>query len=89
MFAALNELPKAQQAVTSIMRIRAWALEGAGAAFRQTVVLSSFAFPEASALLGRRCSNWAGRAVLRSPPQVPPSRPTTAQFSPPASASHL
>lgn len=52
------------------MRIRAWALEGEGRSFRQTVVLSSFAFPEATALLNRQCGNWAGRAVLRAPHQV-------------------
>ncbi len=47
------------------MRIRPWCLDGAGRAFRQTVLLSSFSFPEANALLGRHCGNWAGRAVLR------------------------
>ena len=39
-------------------------------AFRQTVVLSSFAFPEASALFAQRCSNWAGRAIVRVQHQV-------------------
>lgn len=34
-------------------------------AFRQTIVLSSFAFPEVSALFAQRCSNWAGRAMVR------------------------
>lgn len=64
-FEALNELPSAQHPSTDIMRVRPWCLDGAGASFRQTVLLSSFNFPEANALMGRACSNWAGRAVLR------------------------
>lgn len=64
-FQALNEMPAAQHSSTDIMRVRPWSLDGAGRSFRQTVLLSSFSFPEANALMGRACCNWAGRAVVR------------------------
>jgi hypothetical protein len=48
-------------------------------AFRQTVVLSAFSFPELNALSAHRCSNWAGRAIARVQQQV--SDPTTSMLT--------
>jgi len=62
-FGCLNRIPKQQRDV-DIMRVREWVLSGAGKHYRQTVVMSSFPFPEAAALM-RKCSNYAGKVKLK------------------------
>ena len=58
-FSALNGLPE-QQHSTDIMRVREWLLCGWGRHYRQTILLSSFAFPELLALSHQHCANHAG-----------------------------
>jgi len=52
------------------VKIDIWTCSVQAPAFRQTVLFSSFAFPEMSALFSRRCSNWAGRALSRAQHQA-------------------
>lgn len=60
---ALNKMPQQQYGV-DIMRVRDYFLSGQAEMYRQTVIFSSFMFPEASALL-RSSSNGAGKVRLR------------------------
>lgn len=77
-FEAMNKVPEAQHG-TDIMRVREHFLSGNGAAYRQTIVLSSFASAEMNALFNRTCTNWAGRVKLRVDPQVGGATPTFCQ----------
>ncbi|KXZ45449.1 hypothetical protein GPECTOR_54g190 [Gonium pectorale] len=65
--AALNRLPRQQHGV-DIMRVRDWYLAGRAGLYRQTVLLSSFAGPDANAL-ARGAANAAGAARLALSPR--------------------
>ena len=65
----MNKVPEAQHG-TDIMRVREHFLSGNGVAYRQVIMLSSFASAEMNALFSRTCANWAGRVTLRVDHQV-------------------
>ena len=61
---AVNRVP-VKHADVDVMRVRESHLEGLAKHHRQTIVLSSFAFPEVNALARNQCANVAGRARWR------------------------
>jgi U3 small nucleolar RNA-associated protein 25 len=66
-FGSLNALPSAATPDCEIMRVRPWYLNGHGAHYRQSVLLSRHGAPQLAALLRESCSNAAGRARTRVP----------------------
>nr|SVE75108.1 EOG090X05RM [Daphnia dolichocephala] len=55
-----------EQHDTDLGRVRLWALNGYSAHYRQNLIFSSVAFPEAAALFSRRSTNFAGKVRIEN-----------------------
>lgn len=63
-FDAVNKLPRGMHGV-DVMRVREWYLQGKAKQYRQSILMSSFCFPELKSLLSTQCMSHSGMAKLQ------------------------